>query len=112
MIRRPPRSTLFPYTTLFRSRRHHAHGLLVPRNRNPDLARMQMQARFAKTWPVAIDVVAEDRPAHCGGMHAQLMGAAGDRFHRDPRQSVAAAKHLPGCHGLLTIGIRFLPPAA
>src|SRR5256885_13184770 len=25
MIRRPPRSTLFPYTTLFRSRRHVAH---------------------------------------------------------------------------------------
>src|SRR3712207_8712260 len=24
MIRRPPRSTLFPYTTLFRSPRHHA----------------------------------------------------------------------------------------
>src|SRR6266513_4726622 len=23
MIRRPPRSTLFPYTTLFRSHRHH-----------------------------------------------------------------------------------------
>src|SRR6266511_5546308 len=38
MIRRPPRSTLFPYTTLFQShlrdaghalqRRHHLHGLL------------------------------------------------------------------------------------
>src|SRR3989442_4751713 len=27
MIRRPPRSTLFPYTTLFRSR--HLHGSLV-----------------------------------------------------------------------------------
>src|SRR5216683_599677 len=26
MIRRPPRSTLFPYTTLFRSRRATAHG--------------------------------------------------------------------------------------
>src|SRR3712207_8303603 len=25
MIRRPPRSTLFPYTTLFRSRAHHDH---------------------------------------------------------------------------------------
>src|SRR3712207_7101578 len=25
MIRRPPRSTLFPYTTLFRSRLDHAH---------------------------------------------------------------------------------------
>src|SRR3712207_8167028 len=27
MIRRPPRSTLFPYTTLFRSLRHPAAGL-------------------------------------------------------------------------------------
>src|SRR2546422_4421379 len=26
MIRRPPRSTLFPYTTLFRSLRHRVHG--------------------------------------------------------------------------------------
>src|SRR2546425_9002028 len=30
MIRRPPRSTLFPYTTLFRSRQHH----LAPRGRH------------------------------------------------------------------------------
>src|ERR1022692_2453972 len=28
MIRRPPRSTLFPYTTLFRSRRQRDHHLL------------------------------------------------------------------------------------
>src|SRR2546430_8930989 len=28
MIRRPPRSTLFPYTTLFRSRRHFGDDLL------------------------------------------------------------------------------------
>src|SRR2546430_6427855 len=27
MIRRPPRSTLFPYTTLFRSTAQHAHDL-------------------------------------------------------------------------------------
>src|SRR5687768_18055490 len=26
MLRRPPRSTLFPYTTLFRSRRHQARS--------------------------------------------------------------------------------------
>src|SRR2546429_5708869 len=32
MIRRPPRSTLFPYTTLFRSReRHHPHVVVVLR---------------------------------------------------------------------------------
>src|SRR3989442_4334197 len=34
MIRRPPRSTLFPYTTLFRSR-FHVHQLPVPSRWNP-----------------------------------------------------------------------------
>src|SRR2546422_4078263 len=29
MIRRPPRSTLFPYTTLFRSQQQVSHGLSV-----------------------------------------------------------------------------------
>src|SRR3712207_7368783 len=37
MIRRPPRSTLFPYTTLFRSHQPLAGGLLVP-GRPVDLA--------------------------------------------------------------------------
>src|SRR2546430_6035907 len=32
MIRRPPRSTLFPYTTLFRSARAGLRSRLVPRN--------------------------------------------------------------------------------
>src|SRR2546422_2699055 len=31
MIRRPPRSTLFPYTTLFRSRQREDFRLLAPR---------------------------------------------------------------------------------
>src|SRR5256885_8554179 len=30
MIRRPPRSTLFPYTTLFRSERHRDAGDVAP----------------------------------------------------------------------------------
>src|SRR5437764_8961228 len=34
MIRRPPRSTLFPYTTLFRSRL--VHGVEVPGRRRDD----------------------------------------------------------------------------
>src|SRR2546430_16720101 len=44
MIRRPPRSTLFPYTTLFRSRHrdheHHAHGggRADPRDRVAEVA--------------------------------------------------------------------------
>src|SRR5437660_5052314 len=32
MIRRPPRSTLFPYTTLFRSRNHRVDGVLHHQN--------------------------------------------------------------------------------
>src|SRR3712207_7757383 len=36
MIRRPPRSTLFPYTTLFRSRGRPASGRRACRARRPD----------------------------------------------------------------------------
>src|SRR3712207_7131529 len=35
MIRRPPRSTLFPYTTLFRSR-HRAHAAVPARDHHPE----------------------------------------------------------------------------
>src|SRR5258707_5946108 len=48
MIRRPPRSTLFPYTTLFRSRRNRSR-----RHRHPT-------AR--KSWPPATE---DDPAAHC-----------------------------------------------
>src|SRR3712207_8941290 len=41
MIRRPPRSTLFPYTTLFRSRRHSA------RPRGGDLGGTRVRRRLA-----------------------------------------------------------------
>src|SRR2546429_219133 len=36
MIRRPPRSTLFPYTTLFRSLQPHGDGIVVGPKRLPD----------------------------------------------------------------------------
>src|SRR3712207_7953103 len=39
MIRRPPRSTLFPYTTLFRSRGHD------PRRRDPRRLTLTVEAR-------------------------------------------------------------------
>src|SRR6266571_2823224 len=43
MIRRPPRSTLFPYTTLFRSRcrRSHAHHASVGRGGDPGQPRSE-----------------------------------------------------------------------
>src|SRR6266511_6119049 len=48
MIQRPPRSTLFPYTTLFRSHAHH-------QDRNTSRIRDQPRSpRFDDRWPGAI----------------------------------------------------------
>src|SRR2546422_2702066 len=44
MIRRPPRSTLFPYTTLFRS----DHVELIPDFFNGDLVRRRLSGKHAK----------------------------------------------------------------
>src|SRR2546430_9541800 len=52
MIRRPPRSTLFPYTTLFRSRRDRSRLL---RGRDPEfcpLARRTVSPRDLPDLPV------------------------------------------------------------
>src|SRR5437899_7434412 len=43
-MRRPPRSTLFPYTTLFRSRRLGAELALAPRSRGRGRDRFLRQA--------------------------------------------------------------------
>src|SRR3712207_8211910 len=43
MIRRPPRSTLFPYTTLFRSRRVHRAGAECV---HPDALSSELHAEF------------------------------------------------------------------
>src|SRR3712207_7461726 len=66
MIRRPPRSTLFPYTTLFRSSRQDpvaAHHRRLPAPPEPDRDRRQARAR--------------DRPTALRGRPA-LADAAGD----------------------------------
>src|SRR5687767_15497143 len=41
MIRRPPRSTLFPYTTLFRSERDRARGRVMPHAEQPRHGRVR-----------------------------------------------------------------------
>src|SRR2546422_5054242 len=64
MIRRPPRSTLFPYTTLFRSHRHGGAG------QGPHAIRRDQQA------PVAVLHVIEVHLA------TALLDLAGDRRDR------------------------------
>src|SRR5438046_10362357 len=73
---------------------------------------MQMQDRLAEARAVAVDVVADARPARGCRVHAQLMSAAGDRLQRKPGEAVAAAADFPVGDGLLTVRVRLLPPAA
>src|SRR3712207_8274645 len=73
MIRRPPRSTLFPYTTLFRS----APGLLV-----------DVDARVALRGEVAVDGVAPLGPLpHLGRRKLGAVRDAGQRVEDEVRRS-------------------------
>src|SRR3712207_8699750 len=58
MIRRPPRSTLFPYTTLFRS-----SGSVRRKRRHHWLSRAPKPARPS---PRSSDAAADSRPEHGG----------------------------------------------
>src|SRR3712207_7292280 len=48
MIRRPPRSTLFPYTTLFRSRAYNANGELLLGKNSGDGNQQFLQNAFTE----------------------------------------------------------------
>src|SRR3712207_8456832 len=63
MIRRPPRSTLFPYTTLFRSKLVVEHGPdhclyyveLLPYQREVRKPAAWLVSYIEKGWPVPVD---------------------------------------------------------
>src|SRR3712207_8791108 len=65
MIRRPPRSTLFPYTTLFRSQ----PGEALLRQAPPAVARETAQADVVSRRPGEVHEV---RPRLAGGHHHQV----------------------------------------
>src|SRR3712207_7997827 len=68
MIRRPPRSTLFPYTTLFRSREGERAALAFPHARRP-----------RALGGAALGAALPDRAGAVGAARAQARGAAQDR---------------------------------
>src|SRR3712207_8578565 len=76
MIRRPPRSTLFPYTTLFRSRRGHLGGRVgaAAARRRPGDGRQQLGRPPRPQGPPAGDVrVAQDRKStRLNSSHANI----------------------------------------
>src|SRR3712207_7135497 len=79
MIRRPPRSTLFPYTTLFRS--HHAcfHALIDP---SADLQGFEPDRRIGDAEPIA-------EPHHGCMLEARRT----DRLERDRKSTRLNSSH-------------------
>src|SRR3989454_10094904 len=77
MIRRPPRSTLFPYTTLFRSKALIAHfadpTVGVASNRNVSVARAPQHPNYAESWYVGYEMWVRDLESRVAG----IVGAAG-----------------------------------
>src|SRR3712207_7579052 len=79
MIRRPPRSTLFPYTTLFRSDRVECHGAGGARRHPVEerLGRVLRQGdaamRFDHQQPLGAVIVraAEHGPDHPGAVRSE-----------------------------------------
>src|SRR3712207_8708535 len=82
MIRRPPRSTLFPYTTLFRSDRAVVARLAdAVDERAVDLQLVDREALEVAQRGVARAEVVEDQP------HAQLLEAGRSEEHTSELQS-------------------------
>src|SRR3712207_9284360 len=88
MIRRPPRSTLFPYTTLFRSRTGSSFferlrpTWIVPGVHGPRLLVRQVQL-LAQDAAHALLAVA----------HAEALFAEGDGVHDPPRRHARSEEH-------------------
>src|SRR3989449_3303348 len=99
MIRRPPRSTLFPYTTLFRSRNERASPD-VPRA--PSIAtRHQAASLRHRTWNAAQDAPGYQEPLALGiPVQRVLPGVFGARRghlqDRGARAAYASAGHPRG----------------
>src|SRR2546426_8410588 len=117
MIRRPPRSTLFPYTTLFRSRAAVAHLAQLDH-------RVHLRWRGPGDEPGRLGKTLErgdgddPRPALCGDRHGERawrtgeLDAPGDSCHSGRRheldavQIVARAERGRGVAGALQRGCR------
>src|SRR3712207_7951327 len=95
MIRRPPRSTLFPYTTLFRSRG-------VARDRHGDAVQLNGQGRAPGVRARLRRVVA----GHLPGRGREREGRAGAAEHAggEDRKST----RLNSSHGNISYAVFFL----
>src|SRR2546425_6906759 len=84
MIRRPPRSTLFPYTTLFRSRLPRRH-----RRARADRIPPRGDRRRARRAPLGGQAQLADRPRRDGRGARRTVGADRSEEHTSELQSLA-----------------------
>src|SRR5256884_9991537 len=84
MIRRPPRSTLFPYTTLFRSLLREHHPLVVERPvAEPEREPVLDAVTARNLQPLALgELLAADRAQDGEGVQDALRELHGDRLGR------------------------------
>src|SRR2546425_9924755 len=93
MIRRPPRSTLFPYTTLFRSGRARGEGRAVAGRRDRPAGAGETLRRLGDELP-RLQLRARREAAELGGRSHRVLhvptGRVGWRAARQPRP-----RHVP-----------------
>src|SRR6266536_2524565 len=87
MIRRPPRSTLFPYTTLFRSRPHRhprPHRRPPPRGRDPSIRdRKSTRLNSSHEWiSYAVFCLKKKNSVHRRDVQVDEEGALGEQDAR------------------------------
>src|SRR2546429_5285719 len=70
MIRRPPRSTLFPYTTLFRSRAEHELGRRA--RRDIEAAARRVQSGGRRREPVARAGLVDRKSTRLNSSHGYI----------------------------------------
>src|SRR3712207_8619055 len=88
MIRRPPRSTLFPYTTLFRSAER-AEGRRVVLEGEHFTAYVPRAAR----WPVEVHLAPQDRKStRLNSSHANISYAVFCLKKKKTKQTIAQLK--------------------
>src|SRR2546425_11980039 len=105
MIRRPPRSTLFPYTTLFRSRKELQRIAHVVRDGRDDVM-LDRKPRPGGPNPVGVAEIGADRDAARGGRPLMLQLARREQRPppddpRPPPQPRGAGAHRPRHAGQL-----------
>src|SRR5258708_35448465 len=102
MIRRPPRSTLFPYTTLFRSTPSvdwtHANAVFY----NAALDQVLLSVRnFSEFWIIDHGTTTQQAAGHTGGK----LGRGGDLLYRYGNPRDRKSTRLNSSHQIISYAV-------